>query len=178
MRIYTRKGPLKGPFVFSDKVQRESEHDESQPDPLGGLGQLGVERLGLALGEEGVRAAGDGAGELRAFPPRRAADLRDGDGGDELQDGEEDFHLYRSFRRYSAIARGNIPQDAVYFKSYLTAYAVFLPSGQPQPARLLTASSQKCRPCGSTTRMRPLNCGILGHICGNRSFRPSRCCGK
>ena len=66
MRLYTRKGPFKGPFVFSDKVQRESEHDESQPDPLGGLGQLGVERLGLALGEEGVRAAGNGAGEAGA----------------------------------------------------------------------------------------------------------------
>ena len=41
-------------------MQRKSQDDESETDPLGGLGELRIESLGLALGEEGVSAAGDG----------------------------------------------------------------------------------------------------------------------
>ena len=49
-------------------MEAQGQQNESQGEPLGGLCQLGVQRLGLALGQEGLRAAGDGAGEAGALP--------------------------------------------------------------------------------------------------------------
>ena len=138
--IKGKRALLRALFELSDKMQRQSEHDEGETDPLGGLGQLCVERFGLALGEEGVRSAGYGAGEAGTLAGLHEDYGGDGDSGDELQDSEEELHLYRSFRRYSAIADGTIPQDGGYFKSYFAVYAVFLPPGQPHTAWLLTAS--------------------------------------
>ena len=43
--------------------QSQGENQESDGDPLGSLGELGVPGLGLVLGQEGVRAAGNGAGQ-------------------------------------------------------------------------------------------------------------------
>ena len=53
----------------SNKVQCKRQDDEHQADPLGGLGELGVPGLAFwpCLAEEGVGAAGDGAGEAGAL---------------------------------------------------------------------------------------------------------------
>jgi len=48
-------------------IENQRQDDESRADPLGGLGQTGVEALGLALGHKGVGHAADGAGEAGAL---------------------------------------------------------------------------------------------------------------
>ena len=68
--------------LSSNEVQGESEDDESEADPLG-----------VALGEEGVRAAGDGAGEAGTLAGLEEDNDRDGESGKQLQDRESDVHL-------------------------------------------------------------------------------------
>jgi len=47
--------------VRVENVQDHSQNDESGADPLGGAGQLGVQALGLALGQERIGSAADNA---------------------------------------------------------------------------------------------------------------------
>ena len=74
-------------------MQSERQDDEGETDPLGGLCELGVHGLGLALGEEGVRAAGDGAGEAGTLAGLEEDDDRNSEGGEKLQNRESDVHL-------------------------------------------------------------------------------------
>ena len=90
--------------ITSDQVQQQGQQNEGQSEPLGGLGQLCVPGLGLALGEEGLRAAGDGAGKSCALAALHQNDNRDGQAGDELKNGENDGeyrHLFQSFRYFT-----------------------------------------------------------------------------
>ena len=57
------------------------------------LASLASSSLGLALGEEGVRAAGDGAGEAGTLAGLEEDDDRNGEGGEQLQNRESDVHL-------------------------------------------------------------------------------------
>ena len=52
------------------QIQHQRENDERERDPLGHLRQSTVKRFRLTLGEEGLRAAGDSAGQaiLRRLP--------------------------------------------------------------------------------------------------------------
>ena len=50
--------------------QRQDNKDETEP--LGRLGELGVERLGFALGKERFRTASNGAGQTGAAGLPRA----------------------------------------------------------------------------------------------------------
>ena len=50
------------------QIQHQRENDERERDPLGHLRQSTVKRFRLTLGEEGLRAAGDSAGQTGAFP--------------------------------------------------------------------------------------------------------------
>lgn len=90
--------------IISDQVQQQGQQNEGQSEPLGGLSQLCVPGLGLALGEEGLRAAGDGAGKTRALAALHQNDNGDGQAGEKLNNGEnygEYRHLFQSFRYFT-----------------------------------------------------------------------------
>lgn len=88
----------------SDQVQQQGQQNKGQSEPLGGLGQLCVPGLGLALGEEGLRAAGDGAGKSCALTALHQNNNGDGQAGEKLKNGENDGeyrHLFQSFRYFT-----------------------------------------------------------------------------
>ena len=60
-------GPAESAFS-SDQAQHQGKHHKHQRHPLGHLSQLGIHALGLVLGQEGIRAAGDGADRPALLP--------------------------------------------------------------------------------------------------------------
>ena len=50
-----------------EEAESEGENDESNGNPSGSLGKLGIETACLVLCKEGVGSAGDGAGETSAL---------------------------------------------------------------------------------------------------------------
>ena len=68
------------------EVEDQGENDEHQSDPLGPAGQLGVHALGLVLGQEGIHAAADGAGDARALAGLEQHHEDQEQGGDDLSD--------------------------------------------------------------------------------------------
>ena len=88
-------------LLLSNKVEAQGQQNESQGEPLGGLCQLGVQRLGLALGQEGLCAAGDGAGEAGALAALHKHDRGDSNAGEDLENSEnngDDRHLFQPFQ--------------------------------------------------------------------------------
>ena len=79
-------------FPQSDDGQSQSQRDESNGDPLGHLGQLGVQALSLVLGQEGVSAAGDGAGQASTLAGLQHDDSDQSQGQDHLEDSDSELH--------------------------------------------------------------------------------------
>ena len=65
---------------------------EGNGNPLGHLGQLGVNALGLVLGQEGVSTAGDGAGQASTLAGLQHDDSDQGQGQDHLEDSDSELH--------------------------------------------------------------------------------------
>lgn len=107
-------------------MQRKSQDDESETDPLGGLGELRIESLGLALGEEGVSAAGDGAGEPGTLAGLEQDDDGYGEGGEKLQNRESDVHFIQSFRYRKHLVK-------TVLRYYTTPYRGFQAEFFPNP---------------------------------------------
>ena len=85
-------------FYFeSDKVQNEGQHNERTGEPGRRLCQLFVPSLGLALGKEGLCAAGDGAGQPRALTALHQYDSGDGKTGKQLKNGENNVNSTHVF---------------------------------------------------------------------------------
>ena len=49
--------------ISAQEAHDQSQNHESNGNPLGSLGQLGVHALGLVLGQESVGTAADGTGQ-------------------------------------------------------------------------------------------------------------------
>ena len=82
------------------QIQHQRENDERERDPLGHLRQSTVKRFRLTLGEEGLRTAGDSAGQTGAFSGLEQHDDDQEDTGEELDDGEsknKTVHEIQSF---------------------------------------------------------------------------------
>ena len=82
------------------QIQHQRENNERKRDPLGHLRQRTVQRFRLSLGEEGLRTAGDGAGQTGAFPGLEQHDDDQKDTGEELDNGEsknKTVHEIQSF---------------------------------------------------------------------------------
>ena len=81
-------------FVFlrgRQQAEHQGEDHEHDGDPRGHPGQAGVGGPGLVLGQEGVRAAGDGAGQARALAGLEHHHGDEADGHDEIDDGQHDL---------------------------------------------------------------------------------------
>ena len=76
-------------FVSLDEVQNEGENNEHRGGPLGQARQTGVQSLGLVLGQEGVAAAADGAGETGVLAALQKNDADDGEAGQKLYNGND-----------------------------------------------------------------------------------------
>ena len=72
----------------SQQIQNQRQHYENQRHPLGHFGKLGVHRFCLSLGHEGVRAAGDRAGQARALAGLQQDHGNQEKTGEKLDDGE------------------------------------------------------------------------------------------
>ena len=79
-------------FPRLDDAQSQGQQNESDSDPLGHLSQLGVQALGLVLGQEGVSAAGDGAGQAVALAGLQHDNSDQGQGQDHLEDSDSELH--------------------------------------------------------------------------------------
>ena len=79
-------------FPQLDDAQSQGQHDESDGDPLGHLSQLGVQALGLVLGQEGVSAAGDSTGQASTLAGLQHNDSDQGQGQDHLEDSDSELH--------------------------------------------------------------------------------------
>ena len=77
----------------SDQAQDQGQHHKHDGDPLGHLGQLGVPGLGLVLGQEGVHAAGNGAGQARALAGLEHDHGDQDQAAQKLNDGEGELHI-------------------------------------------------------------------------------------
>ena len=69
--------------------QRQDNKDETEP--LGRLGELGVERLGFALGKERFRTASNGAGQTGALAGLHQHDHGHGQTGQQLDNRQNQF---------------------------------------------------------------------------------------
>lgn len=69
----------------SDDVEDERQHNESEGKPLGGLCELSVQSLSLALTEEGVSTAGNRAGEAGTLAALHKNDDGDSEAGKNLK---------------------------------------------------------------------------------------------
>ena len=76
----------------SEQIQHQRQNHESQRDPLGHLGKLGVEGLGLALGKEVVGTTGDSTGETGALAGLEEDDDDEEEGSDQKRNAESDDH--------------------------------------------------------------------------------------
>ena len=79
-------------FPQLDDAQSQGQQNESDSDPLGHLSQLGVQALGLVLGQEGVSAAGDGAGQASTLAGLQHDNSDQGQGQDHLEDSDSELH--------------------------------------------------------------------------------------
>ena len=73
-------------------VEHQRQHDKHRADPLRGLGELGVDTLGLALGQVGVRDAADGTGQALALAGLEQDDRDQNQRGDQLQNCNKNNH--------------------------------------------------------------------------------------
>jgi len=80
-----------------EQVEHQREQHKGQSDPFGHLGKLAVPSRGLALGQEGIRAAGDGAGQAGALSGLEQHDNYEKQAGEKLDDGQCKSHFKRSF---------------------------------------------------------------------------------
>ena len=90
-----------GIFLSSDEVQHKGHDNESGGEPRRGLRKLFVPGLGLALGEEGLGAAGDRTGETGALSALHKNNHGNGKAGEKLEDCKNDLnsrHVFQSFR--------------------------------------------------------------------------------
>lgn len=69
--------------------QRQDNKDEAEP--LRRLGELGIERLGLALGKERFRAASNGAGQAGTLAGLHQHDHGHGETGNQLDNRQNQF---------------------------------------------------------------------------------------
>lgn len=69
--------------------QRQDNKDETEP--LRRLGELGIERLGLALGKERFRAASNGAGQAGTLAGLHQHDHGHGETGNQLDNRQNQF---------------------------------------------------------------------------------------
>ena len=79
-------------FPQLDDAQSQGQQNKSDSDPLGHLSQLGVQALGLVLGQEGVSTAGDGAGQASTLAGLQHNDSDQGQGQDHLEDSDSELH--------------------------------------------------------------------------------------
>ena len=85
----------------SDDAQGQGDDDPEDGNPLGHLGQLGIQAFGLVLGQEGISAAGDGAGQTGTLAGLEHNHSDDGQTAQDLDDGENQIqrvHVTRSFQ--------------------------------------------------------------------------------
>ena len=87
----------------SEQVEHQRQNDKAQGDPLGHLGQLGVQSLGLALGQEGIGSAGNGTAEAGALAGLKQNDRDQENTGEKLKNGKNRglrVHLIQPFLYY------------------------------------------------------------------------------
>ncbi len=90
---------------LSNQVESQSEDNESKSDPLGCLCKLSVQSLSLALGEEGVSAAGDSTGKAGTLAALEEHDNGKSNTAENLNNSKNDSksrHLFQSFRLLNA----------------------------------------------------------------------------
>ena len=75
--------------VQSTRTDTGQSKDEAEP--LRRLGELGIERLGLALGKERFRAASNGAGQAGALAGLHQHDHGHGETGNQLDNRQNQF---------------------------------------------------------------------------------------
>ena len=76
-----------------DQAQSQSHQNEGDSHPLGHLGQLGIQALGLVLGQEGVSAAGDGTGQTSALTGLQHDDGHQSQRKQNLNNGNSELHV-------------------------------------------------------------------------------------
>ena len=95
MAIYEIKLRQKTELFISNhnlqQIENEGQENESESDPLGHLGELGVHGLGLSLEGIAVIAAANGAADAAALTGLEHDDSNESETCDELNDGEYDF---------------------------------------------------------------------------------------
>ena len=85
----------------SDDVQHKGQNNKDKRKNRSQLSELGIPGLGLSLGQEIISAAGNRAGQARAFTALHQNDHGDGKAGEKLEDGKNDLksrHVFQSFR--------------------------------------------------------------------------------
>lgn len=114
-------------LIKLDQVEYQREKNKRKCKPFGHLCKLGIESLCLALGEEGLSAAGDRAGQTCALTALHKHDNGDSKTGDNLKNSEDNGerrHLFQSFRFYTILqpVKYNIPLSTIqaFFSIYLT----------------------------------------------------------
>ena len=88
------------PVKISDAIEHERQHNKDESKPLGHLCKLCVQRLCLALGEEGLCAAGDRtgqAGTLAALHKNDDGHSKTGENLKNREDNSKGRHLFQSF---------------------------------------------------------------------------------
>ena len=73
------------------QAEHQGEDQEHDGHPLGPAGQAGVGGLGFVLGQEGVGGAANGAGQAGALAGLEHDHGDEGQGHDEVNDGQDDL---------------------------------------------------------------------------------------
>ena len=80
-------------FPQLDDAQSQGQQDESDSDPLGHLSQLGVQALGLVLGQEGIGTAGNGTGQTGTLTGLQHDDGHQSQRKQNLNNGNSELHV-------------------------------------------------------------------------------------
>ena len=92
---HEKRDTLRCPFRFGELAQdqqNDGQDQESSANPLGAAGDLGIDALGLVLGQEGIGNAADGAGQTGALAGLEQNGQDDGQAANQLQNGNKQFH--------------------------------------------------------------------------------------
>ena len=82
------------------QIQHQRENNKRKRDPLGHLCQSAVKRFCLPLGEEGLRAAGNGAGQTGALSGLEQHNDDQKDAGKKLDDSESKNKTVREIQSF------------------------------------------------------------------------------
>ena len=100
MTMLSSPGVLLGSIRLLQDVQCQSQHDESSANPLGSASQLGIQRLGLVSGQEGVTAADD-AGQTGVLTGLEQNSQNQSHAAQQLQNSNKNKHIRKPPNRFT-----------------------------------------------------------------------------